>query len=111
MKNATSLSSTMQPLAQELAQWSSQQVGVCGCVQDVCVFDFPLTPSQAVNMVAAHSAVSYLVPGGQLMTSRGPSEGLGSTLSPKLRELLFRHQASIAEQLPGPVSPHRGLPC
>ena len=63
------------------------------------MFDFPLTPSQAVNMVAAHSAVSYLVPGGQLMPSRGPPEGLGSTLSPKLRELLFRHQASIAELL------------
>lgn len=50
-------------------------------------------------MASAHSAVSYLVPGGQLMPSRGPPEGLGSTLSPEQREVLFRHQAAIAELL------------
>ena len=60
----------------------------------VCV-SLALTLSQAVNMASAHSAVSYLVPGGQLMPSRGPPEGLGSTLSPEQRELLFHHQAAI----------------
>lgn len=50
-------------------------------------------------MMGAHSAVGHLVPGGQLMRSGGHSEGLGSTLSPELREQLFRHQAAIAELL------------
>lgn len=49
--------------------------------------------------MGAHSAVGHLVPGGQLMRSGGHSEGLGSTLSPELREQLFRHQAAIAELL------------
>ena len=50
-------------------------------------------------MVGAHSAVGHLVPGGQLMRCGGHSERLGTTLSPELREQLFRHQAAIAELL------------
>lgn len=56
--------------------------------------------TQVVDSAAAHSALNCLLPGGVLMSHGGYNQkGGGSSLTPEQREVLFRHQAAIAELL------------
>ena len=53
-----------------------------------------------MDPVVAQSAISSLVPGGQLMsTSECTMQGDGASLTQEQQVMLFRHQAAIAELL------------